>query len=189
QALGLDDSYRFVSDRVHGLIVNLGKNQEATQDILQDLLRRFMTWPLCNKWFLRGIGEGSRSGFAYVFEDSRGALLAVRNEDALLGTSLSHSPTVENNALKTENAMDTAVDMAGLFSRTDGSPEREFPLAAFDALFTEGMGMNAEDLRVALTSAATVWTWTRLREKAEQAGHSAESAARALGLTGGTSIE
>ena len=42
--------------------------------------------------------------------------------------------------------------------------------------------MSAGELRAALDSTARVWTWTRLREKAEQVGHSAESVASALGL-------
>jgi hypothetical protein len=72
------------------------------------------------------------------------------------------------------------MDMDGLFLRSDGSPEREISLTSFNVLFTEGM--RAEDLRVTLNSTATVWTWARLREKAEQTGKTAESAAQALGF-------
>lgn len=85
--------------------------------------------------------------------------------------------------------MSIAVDMVNLFSRTDGSPEREVTLAAFNALFTDALGtsMNTEDLRAALASEAKVWTWTRLRKCAEQVGTTAESAAHALGFTDATS--
>ena len=181
QVLGLDDNYRFAPDRVHGLTVNPG---EHSADFLQDfqgMLRRFMSWPVRNKWLLRGIGEGSRSGFAYVFEDAQGALVAVRNDDALLGSA--HSANMGNGH------MSMAVDMAALFSRTDNAPEREVALDAFNRLFTDDAGMIAEELHAALASTARVWTWTRLREKAEQAGLGAESAAKALGLTGGTHIQ
>jgi len=193
QALGLDDNYRFVLDRVHGLTVKLGKNH---QNFLPDLLRQFMVWPVCSKWLLRGIGEGNRSGFAYVFEDSRGALIAVRNDGAMLGASFSQNAgdgfliaetDVDNgNAVDIEkragntavNAEGSHMNMASLFSRTDGSPEREMPLVAFNRLFLDDM--SVADLRATLSSTATVWTWTRLREKAEQAGVTAESVARAL---------
>lgn len=173
QALGLDDDYRFEPGRVHGLITNQGEKQ---RDLLQNLLRRFMG-PVRRKWLLRGIGEG-RSSFAYVFEDSRGVLVAVRNDDALLDAA---SGSRENAGDAVESARQAADGhTANLFSRADGSPEREIPLGAFNILFTTGM--RVEDLRAALNSTAKVWTWARLREKAEQAGQSAESAARALGL-------
>ena len=77
--------------------------------------------------------------------------------------------------------------MTALFSRVDGSSEREIALNTFNALFLDDAGLSVEDLRAALASEAKVWTWTRLREKAEKAGLTAKSAARALGLTGGTS--
>lgn len=176
QALGLDDDYRFEPGRVHGLTATQG---EKHRDLLLSLLRRCMTWPVRSKWFLRGIGE-DRGSFAYVFEDSRGALVVVRNDDALLD-----APGIRKNA---EDAADAArregqagdENLAGLFSRADGSPEREMALAAFETLFTSGM--SAESLRAALDSPAKVWTWGRLREKAERAGQNAKSAAKALGL-------
>jgi hypothetical protein len=189
RVLGLDDRYRFIPDRVHGLTVNPGGNVAELLQGFQGMLRRFMSWPVRSKWLLRGIGEGSRSGFAYVFEDDRGALVAVRNDDALLGAS--HAPDAPNaknagNGHTSMNmamaVMNVAADMAGLFSRTDGSPEREVALAAFEALFADDKGMSAEDLRVALTNTAAVWTWTKLRERAEQAGLGAESVARSIGL-------
>ena len=152
QVIGLDDSYRFVPNRVHGLTVNPGENPTEFVQSFQGMLRRFMVWPVRSKWLLRGIGEGSRSGFAYVFEDSRAALVAVRNDDALLGTSVDAGNqilSVENDgghasagcgekntgnvALRPGNEhmsvdMSIAVDMESLFSRTDGSPEREVTL-------------------------------------------------------------
>ena len=56
------------------------------------------------------------------------------------------------------------------------------PLDAFNAMFTDDMGMSVDDLRATLNSTAKVWTWTRLREKAEQAGATAESVAKVLRL-------
>jgi len=80
-------------------------------------------------------------------------------------------------------AEDGRMDMENLFSRADGSPEREITLEAFNILFTTGL--KEAELRAALNSTAKVWTWARLREKAEQAGQNAESAARALGFADG----
>ena len=180
QALGLDDDYRFTPGRVYALTVNSVNFAEKQQNFPLNFLKGFMVWPVRSKWLLRGIGEGSRSAFAYVFEDSRGALVAVRNDDASLGAS-------SDTRMDAENAADPAVqgvlEHMNLFSRLDGSPEREITLTAFNILFQGGM--NAKDLRAALDSAAKVWTWTRLKEKAEHAGQSAENVARALGFTGG----
>jgi len=106
QVLGLDDNYLFVPDRVHGLTINPGEGKRDFLQDFQNLLRRFVAWPVRSKWLLRGIGEGSRSGFAYVFEDSRGALVAVRNDDALLGAPI--LPNAENGFLKAENGVGNA---------------------------------------------------------------------------------
>lgn len=180
QALGLDDDYRFTPGRVYALTVNSANFAEKRQISPLHFLRSFMVWPVRSKWLLRGIGEGSRSAFAYVFEDSRGALVAVRNDDALLGAS----PDVRMDDENAASAVGQGVPgHMGLFSRLDGSPEREIALPAFNILFQDGM--SAKDLRAALDSAAKVWTWARLREKAEQTGRSAEDAARALGFTDG----
>ena len=119
-------------------------------------------------------------------------LVAVRNDDALLGTmpesQEDHADTEEganNLAWIVEQVSGEFPDIERLFSRAEGFPEREITLDAFNTLFQGEM--SVEDLRAALKSTAKVWTWTRLREKAEQAGQSAESAARALGLAGGAS--
>jgi hypothetical protein len=120
-----------------------------------------------------------------VFEDDRGALVAVRNDDTLLGVAPDTRKDAENAAQPAEQNLDSHMDVDGLFLRSDGSPEREITLASFNALFTEGM--RAKDLRATLNSTATVWTWTRLREKAEQAGKTAEIAAQALGFAGSLS--
>ena len=162
--LGLDDGYRFVPDRVHGLTVNPGENAVGFLQGFQGMLRRFVSWPVRQKWLLRGIGEGSRSGFAYVFEDDRGALVAVRNDDALLGTSTHNAgkyvssaaggggnTCVGNGDKRADNeageVRDEDMSMAALFSRTDGSPVREVPLAAFEGLFADDMGTSVGVLR------------------------------------------
>lgn len=185
QALGLDETYRFEPGRVHALNAEQGEKQ---RDLLHSLLRRFMTLPVRNKWLLRGIGEGGRSGFAYIYEDSQGALIAVRNDDALLGALGTGVQDATENGAQASKSFDELVSqaaeeilgMANLFSRTDDSPEREIPLDAFNTLFADGM--SVEDLRAALQCAAKVWTWTRLREKADIAGISASEAAKRLGL-------
>jgi len=175
QALGLDEDYRFEPDRVHALTANQGEKQRA---LLLNLLRRCMS-SIHSKWLLRGIGEG-QNGFAYVFEDDRSVLVAVRNDDALLGVAPDTRQDAENAAKLAGRAVDGYIDMDGLFLRSDGSPEREITLTSFNALFTDGM--SPEDLRATLCSTATVWTWARLREKAEHAGMTAENVAQALGF-------
>jgi hypothetical protein len=180
RALGLDEDYRFEPGRVHVLTANQGEKQRA---LLLHVLRRCMS-PIRSKWLLRGIGEG-RNGFGYVFEDDRGVLVAVRNDDTLLGISSETWKGAGDAAILTGRVVDKHMDMDGLFLRSDGSPEREIALASFNALFSEGM--RAEDLRATLNSTATVWTWARLREKAEQTGKTAEIAAQALGFAGSLS--
>ena len=175
QALGLDEDYRFEPGRVHALTANRGKTQRT---LLLHVLRHCMS-PIRSKWLLRGIGEG-RNGFGYVFEDDRGALVAVRNDDTLLGVLPDTREDAGDAAKLAEQGIDEYMDMDGLFLRSDGSPEREISLTSFNVLFTEGM--RAEDLRVTLNSTAAVWTWARLREKAEQTGKTAEIAAQALGF-------
>jgi len=96
----------------------------------------------------------------------------VRNDDALLG--------VLPDADGREGILSADVNMVSLFSRADGSPNREITLEDFEVLFAGGM--SVDNFRAALACTDAVWTWTRLREKAEQAGLNAESAARALGL-------
>jgi hypothetical protein len=176
QALGLDESYHFDPVRVHVLTANQGEKQ---RDFLLNLLQRCMSLPVRSKWLLRGIGEG-RSSFAYVFEDSREVLVVVRNDDVLLDASVDSMKKTENPAERAGQAVDGHI--TALFSCADGSPNREIALEDFNTLFTEGI--SAENLRAVLNSAAKVWTWARLREKAEQAGQNAESIARALGFVG-----
>jgi len=135
--------------------------------------------------------------------NSRGALVAVHNDDALLGASpnAGHDAVSDESAVGygecrqqrenagnevlqpgNEYAVPVTVDMAALFARDDGAPEREIPLAAFSTIFTDDTGLSVEDLRAALNSTARVWTWTRLKERVEKAGMHPDSAALALGL-------
>ena len=181
RALGLDDNYRFELGRVHALTVNQGETQ---RNLLLDVLWRVMSLPVRRKWILRGIGEANRMGLAYVFEDDDGAWIAVRNDDALLAKEPVDTNGVEKD--EKEHVKQNKNDLSGLtqlFSLSDDSPEREITLDVFNTLFQGGMSL--EDLRSALASTSRVWTWARLREKAEQVGQNAENAARALGLADG----
>jgi hypothetical protein len=137
-----------------------------------------------------------------VFEDRRGALVVIRNDDSLIdlpantgkealtdenGVGCADVSGGEKRAGKVTNAgpVTVAEDMLALFSRTDGSPEREMPLNTFNTIFADDAGMSIAELRATLACEDRVWTWTRLRVKAEKAGMTAKSAASALGLAGG----
>lgn len=166
--LHLDDDYRLKPGRVHGLWVKNGYKQK---DDLVAVFRRFFLFPLQNLCYLRGIGEDGRESFAYVFEDGRGVMVAVRNDDALLAVK-----PQENETGTSPNAEDE------LFRRDHVIPEREMPIDSFIKLFAwDDPNKSEAEFRAVLNRDAKVWTWARLREKAEMMGLSAEMVAQKMG--------
>jgi transcriptional regulator with XRE-family HTH domain len=165
--LALDDRYLLAKGRVHGLTVSNGEKQG---EMALSVLRAFMAWPVRRQWYLRGIGEACREGFAYVFEDSRGVLVALRNDDTLLSDVSRRFPETE----------DAPAGSGEIFLRREDIPKREASMRSFDGIFSGGTG--EEDCRAMLRRGEKVWTWARLREEAEQAGLSAEDLAARSGL-------
>lgn len=120
--------------------------------------------PVRTKWFFRGIGEGSRNGFAFIFEDTNSVLIAIRNDDGLLG-SMPDNQEDRINIEESPGSLTQTMEqfpgefqgMEKLFLRSDGSPERKITLDAFNALFQGGMSM--EDLRAALKPRSASMQW------------------------------
>lgn len=164
RALGLDETYLLEAGRVHGLTVANGEKQ---REQVEAVLRRFMTWPVQNRWLLRGIGEDGKEGCACAFEDARGVLVIVRNDDSLLF-----------RGMEAESG-----ETAQLFMRDADMAERETPLARFDRLFSGPI--SEAECRAMLRSEEKVWTWSRLRAFAEAQGYDAQAVLRLLNRDNG----
>lgn len=139
--LHLDDHYVLACERVHAMSVRTVAKDGA---IAVNVLRAFLVAPMQQTWVLKSMGESGCEGFACVFQDARGAMAVVRNDDALLLQSLP----------------------AELW--THHCQSREVHKDYFARVMAEEVSPAA--LEKKLYSQAEVWTWSKLRLTAELHG-------------------
>lgn len=169
--LGLDEMYHFQRGRIHGITVKDTKKQYID---LFNVLLRFATFPIKTTWYLCGIGERGKEGIAFGFESIDGTLFFIRNDDAML-KDMSHSYALRQDFSQWKAISDAIDDAAS-------QPEKEIPYSFFVQLFLNGGDLSENTCRAMLRINEKVWTWARLKDKAEQMGLSVDDAAKRLGF-------
>lgn len=139
--LHLDDAYMLTCGRVHVLSV---RSVAKDGEIAAHVLHSFLVGPMQQTWTLKSVGENGYEGFACVFQDARGAMVVVRNDDALLPQSLPAELWLRNS-----QSRDVHRDYFALLMAEDISPDL---------------------LGKTLHSLIQVWTWNKLRMTAELSG-------------------
>lgn len=164
--LQLDSAYVLKKDHVHTFSIS---NATKQYNACYNVIHTFLHHPIKQVALLHSIGE-TKSGFAYILQDKRGIYVILCNDEKTLSyVDVNNTPEKlgDQNPLR-------------LFDYSDYECEREITLAHFERIMREGV--TVEEFESILKQCVKIWTWARIREKAESVGLSPSEIATKLNL-------